>query len=387
VADFERIETAAELEALARDLAQQKVIAIDTEADSFYHYFDKTCLIQVATKRGIYLIDPLAIGGPEELAPLGPVLASPEVRKVFHAAEYDLFVLRRDCGFTTANLFDTMISAQLLGYPAIGLAALVERHFGLKLPKDEQRSDWSARPLSDTQLTYAAADVAHLMTLADKLERELKRVNRYEWAQEEFDTLTRRSWPERSFDKLGYLRIKGARAMTPESLGVLRELYLVRDRRAREIDRPPFKVLANRTLLEIAETRPLTEAQLAAVKGVTELVLRRFGREVLAAVERGIEKKHGPIPRRSEGDSPVRRRIERHAERYVAALKRWRAARARELGLDPGVLFPNSTLEAIATERPSSRDELAAIAGVKGWFARNFGGEVLAAIAAEASQA
>ncbi len=387
MADFERIETAAELEALARDLAQQKVIAIDTEADSFYHYFDKTCLIQVATKRGIYLIDPLAIGGPEELAPLGPVLASPEVRKVFHAAEYDLFVLRRDCGFTTANLFDTMISAQLLGYPAIGLAALVERHFGLKLPKDEQRSDWSARPLSDTQLTYAAADVAHLMTLADKLERELKRVNRYEWAQEEFDTLTRRSWPERSFDKLGYLRIKGARAMTPESLGVLRELYLVRDRRAREIDRPPFKVLANRTLLEIAETRPLTEAQLAAVKGVTELVLRRFGREVLAAVERGIEKKHGPIPRRSEGDAPVRRRIERHAERYVAALKRWRAARARELGLDPGVLFPNSTLEAVATERPSSRDELAAIAGVKGWFARNFGGEVLAAIAAEANQA
>jgi ribonuclease D len=387
VADFERIETAAELEALARDLAQQRVIAIDTEADSFYHYFDKTCLIQVGCKRGIYLIDPLSIGGPEELAPLGPVLAAPEIRKIFHAAEYDLFVLNRDCGFNVANLFDTMVSAQLLGYPAIGLSALVERHFGLKLPKDEQRSDWSARPLTDSQLTYAAADVAHLLQLAEKLEQELRKAERHEWALEEFDTLTRRSWPERSFDKLGYLRIKGARGMSPENLGVLRELYLVRDRRAREIDRPPFKVLANRTLLEIAETKPLTEAQLAAVKGVTELVLRRFGREVLAAVERGIEKKHGPIPRRSEGDAPVRRRIERHAERYVAALKRWRAARARELGLDPGVLFPNSTLEAIATERPSSRDELAAIAGVKGWFARNFGSEVLSALAMEAGQA
>jgi ribonuclease D len=386
VADFERIETAAELEVLARELALQKIIAIDTEADSFYHYFDKTCLIQIACKRGIYLIDPLAIGGPEELAPLGPVLASPEVRKIFHAAEYDLFVLRRDCGFTTANLFDTMISAQLLGYPAIGLAALVERHFALKLPKDEQRSDWSARPLTDSQLTYAAADVAHLMILAEKLERELKKAGRYEWAQEEFDALTRRSWPERSFDKLGYLRIKGARGMTPESLGVLRELYLVRDRRAREIDRPPFKVLANRTLLEIAETKPHTEAQLAAVKGVTELVLRRFGREVLSAVERGIEKKHGPIPRRAEGEAPVRRRIDRHAERYVAALKRWRSTRARELALDPGVLCPNSTLETIATQRPSSRDELASVAGVKGWFGRNFGSEVLAALAVEASQ-
>ena len=387
MADFERIETAAELETLARDLAHEKVIAIDTEADSFYHYYDKTCLIQVGTKRGIHLIDPLAIGGPEELAPLGPVLASPDVRKIFHAAEYDLFVLRRDCGFTTANLFDTMISAQLLGYPAIGLAALIERHYGLKLPKDEQRSDWSARPLRDSQLTYAAADVAHLITLAEKLERELEKVKRLEWAHEEFDALTRRSWPERSFDKLGYLRIKGARAMSPESLGVLRELYLVRDHRAREIDRPPFKVLANRTLLEIAEMKPLTEPQLAAVKGVTELVLRRFGREVLGAVERGIAKKHGPLPRRSEGEGPVRRRIDRHAERYVAALKRWRTARAKELSLDPGVLFPNATLETVATQRPSSRDELAAIAGVKGWFHRHFGSEVLAALATEATQA
>jgi ribonuclease D len=386
VADFERIETAAELEVLARDLAQQKVIAIDTEADSFYHYFDKTCLIQIGCKRGIYLIDPLSIGGPEELAPLGPLLASPDVRKIFHAAEYDLFVMNRDCGFSVANLFDTMISAQLLGYPAIGLSALVERHFGLKLPKDEQRSDWSARPLTDSQLTYAAADVAHLLQLAEKLERELHKAERHAWALEEFDTLTRRIWPERSFDKFGYLRIKGARAMSAESLGVLRELYMVRDRRAREIDRPPFKVLANRTLLEIAETKPRNEAQLAAVKGVTELVLRRLGREVLAAVEHGIEKKHGPLPRRSEGEGPVRRRIERHAERYVAALKRWRAARARELQIDPGVLFPNATLETIAAQRPSSRDELARMPGVKGWFARSFGSEVLEALALESGQ-
>ena len=381
VADFERIETGAELEALARDLARQKVIAIDTEADSFYHYFDKTCLVQIATKRSIYLVDPLALGGPEDMQPLGAVLASPDVRKIFHAAEYDLFVLNRDCGFTAANLFDTMISAQMLGYPAIGLAALVERHFGLKLPKDEQRSDWSSRPLSDSQLTYAAADVAHLLALAEKLERELVKHERREWAQEEFEALTRRSWPERGFDRLGYLRIKGARAMSPESLGVLRELYLVRDRRAREIDRPPFKVLANRTLLEIAEIKPRNDSELAAIKGVTDLVLRRLGREVLTAVEHGVEKKHGPLPRRSEGEGPVRRRIDRHAERFLAALKRWRTERAKELSLDPGVLCPNVTLEAIASERPSSRDELARVAGVKGWFGRAFGSEVLEALA------
>ena len=91
------IETRADLDALAQDLQGEKIVAVDTEADSFYHYFDKTCLVQVATRRQIYLIDPLALGGPAELEPLAPVFASPDIRKVFHAAEYDLFVLKRDC--------------------------------------------------------------------------------------------------------------------------------------------------------------------------------------------------------------------------------------------------------------------------------------------------
>jgi ribonuclease D len=381
VGEFQRIETAADLDALARDLMREKVVAIDTEADSFYHYFDKTCLVQIATKKEIFLVDPLALGGPEELQPLAKVLAAPDVRKIFHAAEYDIFVLKRDCGFQFASLFDTMISAQLLGYPAVGLSALVERHFEVKLPKDEQRSDWSERPLSDSQLTYAAADVAHLIPLAERLERELKKVRRTEWAEEEFEALCRREWPERSFDRLGYLRIKGARNLDPIALSVLRELYLVRDRRAREIDRPSFKVLGNRTLLEIAERRPRDEGGLAAIKGVTELILRRFGREVLGAIERGEKKGHGPIPKGAAGGhGPPRRRMDRVTERRVLTLKRWRAERARETELDPGVLCPNATLEAIAWRNPSRAAEIAELPGVKGWFARAFAEELVTAL-------
>ena len=379
--EFQRIETTADLDALSRDLMREKVVAIDTEADSFYHYFDKTCLVQIATKKEIFLVDPLALGGPEELQPLAKVFAAPEIRKIFHAAEYDIFVLKRDCGFHFATLFDTMISAQLLGYPAVGLSALIERHFDVRLPKDEQRSDWSERPLSDSQLTYAAADVSHLLPLAERLERELKKAKRIDWAAEEFDALTRREWPERSFDRLGYLRIKGARNLDPIPLSVLRELYLVRDRRAREIDRPPFKVLGNRTLLEICERRPRDEAGLASIKGVTELILRRFGREVLGAVERGEKKGHGPIPKGvASGHAPSRRRMDRGTERRVLLLKRWRSERARETGLDPGVLCPNATLETIAWRNPAAGSEIAELAGVKGWFARAFGDEVIAAL-------
>ena len=377
MADYVRIERRPELEELSRALLQESIVAFDTEADSFYHYFDKTCLVQVATRKQIYLIDPIALGGPAELDPLGPVMASPDVRKVFHAAEYDIYVLKRDCGFEFAHLFDTMISAQLLGYPAIGLSAIVDRHFQKTLPKDEQRSDWSERPLSETQLDYAAADVKYLIRLAERLERDLRRIDRLDWAHEEFAALTRRAWPDRQFDKLGYLKIKGARKLDPERLAVLRELYLLRDKRAREVDRPPFKVLGNRTLFEVAQARPESLEALRRIKGVTDLILRRMGRELLAAVSRGGRKPHGPIPKPA---GPGRRRMDRRTERRLGQLKRWRTQRAAELELDPGVLCPNSALEAIAWRKPQSPEDLREVKELKGWFAREFGAEVVEAI-------
>jgi len=372
------IESRADLDALAQDLLGQRIIAVDTEADSFYHYFDKTCLVQIATRRQIYLIDPLTIEGPSELSPLAPVFASPDIRKIFHAAEYDLFVLKRDYAFQFDNLFDTMISAQLLGYPSVGLASIAERHFGVKLPKEEQRSDWSARPLTQRQLSYAAADVLYLISLAETLGKELREARRMRWAREEFETLARREWPDREFDKLGYLRIKGARRLDPTGLSILRELYLMRDDRAREMDRPPFKILGNRTLLEIAERKPRKLADLADIKGITDLLLRRIGRDVMAAVRAGRKEDHGPIPRLP---SSGRRRMDRHMERRLAALKSWRTVRAQELAMDPGVLCPNSALEAIAYRGPERARDLEELPELKRWFLREFGAEVAAASA------
>ena len=384
LADFEIIEQQSDLESLAKDLLSEPIVAVDTEADSFYHYFDKTCLVQIATRKNSWLVDPLAMGGPAELAPLGPVFASPDVRVLFHAAEYDIYVLKRDCGFNFNNLFDTMVSAQLLGYPAVGLSALIEKHFGVVLPKDEQRSDWSRRPLSDKQLTYAASDVLYLIRLAEKLERELKKAKRLEWAHEEFENLTKRSWESRPFDSLGYLRIKGARLLNPNSLSVLRELFLMRDKRAREIDRPPFKVLGNRTLLAITETQPSRLSDLNGLKGVTDLIVRRMGQEILDAVAKGKKKAHGPIPKQ-EGSG--RRRMDRRTERRLARLKRWRSPRAKELDMDPGVLCPNAVLEAIAWANPTKASDLAAVPEVKGWFEREFGDEMVEVVADESGDA
>ncbi|MEZ4334701.1 MAG: HRDC domain-containing protein [Myxococcota bacterium] len=384
MSDYEIVTQRPELERLSRQLLREPVVAFDTEADSFYHYFDKVCLVQIATRDGCWLVDPLALGGAAELAPLGAVFASPRVRVLFHAAEYDIYVLKRDCGFEFKNLFDTMVSAQLLGYPAIGLSALVEKHFGVSLPKDEQRSDWSRRPLTDKQLRYAASDVHYLIQLAETLEEELRRAGRLDWAKDDFQTLCGRRWPDREFDELGYLRITGARALDPVSLAVLRELYLLRDQRSREIDRPPFKVLGNRTLLEIAREKVADLDSLAEIKGITDLILKRLGKDLVAAVKKGLRKPHGPIPRL---DTAVRRRMDRTTEKRLAALKTWRGPRAQSLSLDPGVLCPNAALEAIAWANPATVDAMREIAELKGWFVREFGEEIVGLLATHAESA
>src|SRR5215212_3926588 len=167
-------------------VAAQPTIAVDTEADSLHSYFDKVCLIQISIPGEDLVIDPLAR---IDLAPFGRVLADPNVTKILHGGDYDLRILNRDFGFIVTNLIDTMISSQLLGYGAIGLAALLERHFGLKVDKAHQRADWAMRPLPPDMLEYAAMDTRHLIALAAKLREELTALGRWEWAVEEFSRL------------------------------------------------------------------------------------------------------------------------------------------------------------------------------------------------------
>ncbi len=376
--EYPFIETVAEVEELAAKLALEKVIAFDTEADSFFHYFDKLCLVQISASCGTFLIDPLALPA-RAFDALAPVMADPAIRKVFHAAEYDLFVLNRHAGIRVRNLFDTMISAQLLGYPAVGYGALVERHFDVRLSKDQQRTDWSRRPLRDVQIEYAAADVRYLAELSQILERELGALGRLTWAQKEFLGLELRVWPEREFDQQGYLRIKGARKLTPRGLAVLRELFLLRDKRAREGDRPPFKVMGNGTLLDLAQNPPLSRRALGKRRGITDLVLRRLGQELVDAVQRGLEgPEHPPLERKAAQNG--RRRLDRRGEARLEELKHWRARRARELGLDPGVFCPNASLEEVAATQPRSVDELRALSNVKPWWTEHFGAELLSVL-------
>ena len=368
------VQSQPELEALFARLRSAPLLAVDTEAASFHRFIDRVYLLQISSRDETAVVDPLAI---DSLAPLAEVLADPAVEIVFHDADYDLRLLDREYGFRATNIFDTRVAAQLLNEPGVGLAALLEKYLGVRLDKRFQRADWSARPLSPEMLEYAASDTRHLPELRDILKGRLEVQGRLAWAEEEFALLDELRWSP-SDGEPGYLRLKGAKALKGRELAILRELFEWREGVAQRSDRATFRVLNNEPMLAMAKQPPADMAALKTIPGIGSDQAERRGRDILAAVKRGLE-----IP---EQDLPRVERVPRKAfdPAFEARLERLKAARNRlavQLDLAPGVLCPNGTLEAIARTNPASLEALGALPELRKWQLREIGGELLGAVA------
>lgn len=350
----------AALEALAHRLARAPRIAFDTEGASFHRYIDRVYLIQLSSDAETAVVDPLALA---DLAPIGQLLSDERIEVVFHDADYDLRTLDRDYGFRARRIFDTRIAAQLVGEPSIGLAALLEKHQGVKINKKLQRADWSRRPLPPDMIAYAAADTMHLLALRDLLERQLDATGRLPWAAEEFRQLEALRWAPPQAEP-GYLKLKGAKALPRRARAVLRALHEWREAKARSTDRPPFKILGNDALLALARREPRTDAELGGVPELPRSLAGRYGPELLAAIAAAPrtvqdEPRVEAGPRAPRASPEVEQRIER--------LKELRNARARDLRMEPGVLCPNGTLEAVARAAPRSAAELDRVPELRKW--------------------
>ena len=346
--------------------AANGVVAVDTEADSLHSYFDKVCLIQISIAGEDFVVDPLR---KLDLARFGDVLANRDITKILHGADYDLRILNRDFGFTAANLIDTMICAQLLGYEAIGLAALLERHFALKLDKSHQRADWAQRPLPRDMLEYAATDTRHLVELAAKLREELEALGRWEWAIEEFARLEMIRWSDREEEE-PFRRLKGIGGLDRRSLAVIRALHGFRDRLARTADRPPFKIFGNDLIIDAAKTKPQTEADLAKMKALSPGHRHRFGREIVRLVREAMALSEEELPERGESRPWLR---DKELDARINALKKVRDKYAAELNVDPSLVAPRHVLSAVAALQPKSVADLDAVPAMREWQKRLLG--------------
>lgn len=360
------IEHDREFRKLVDVLATEPLIAFDTESNSLYAYRERVCLIQISTRTADYIVDPLRVANVRLLA---PVLADPTIEKVFHAAEYDLLCLKRDYDFTVTNLFDTMIAARICGHKAIGLDKLLAQYIGIEVNKSHQRDDWGQRPLSDESLLYAQMDTHYLPALRDYLRTELERLDALIEAGETFDEYARVGPLNHQFDPDGYWRIGLPADLQRRQMAILRELYLLREELAQERDTPPFKVLNDKTLIAITQAAPSGLHQLRGIFGMSEGQIRRYGRQLLQAVERGWR---APMPQ-----PPPQPNTDPLAAERFNALRLWRKARAEARGVESDVILTKDALWSLAYRDPMELDDLNGIHGLGPWRLAEYGQEIL----------
>ena len=350
-------------------LAEHPVVAVDTESNSLHAYRERVCLLQFSTPAADYIVDPIKL---QNLDALAPFFANPDQQKVFHAAEYDLICLGRDYRFAFTNIFDTMSAARTLGWPQVGLAAILDTQFGVTMSKKHQRADWKRRPLTAEQLDYARLDTHYLTALREKQLQALTEAGMWPEAQEEFERLARPRLDTvaAGTDPGAFWRVKGARELTPAQAAILQTLFAYREQQAERIDRPPFKVMGEATLMELVRRAPRTAEELRGVPGMTPDQIQRYAHGVLRAIQQGLDAPAQRAPQAAREPDEVQNRYDR--------LHTWRKDRARLRGVESDVILPRSALWDLARRPPRSHDDLASITDFGPRRREMYGKEILA---------
>ena len=359
------------LSRLVADLAASPTVAVDTESNSLHAYRERVCLIQFSTSTADYIVDPIALS---DLTALAPFFASPSHEKIFHAAEGDLLGLGRDFQFTFANIFDTMSAARTLGWPQVGLAAVLKAQFDVTLSKTHQRADWGRRPLRSDMLDYARLDTHYLAALRDRLFTALTESGRWPEALEDFERVARTQPPavNQTLDPQAFWRVKGARDLTPQQAAVLRAVYGYRDGESSRTNQPPFKVIGEPTLLDIAQRTPHTLDDLKGIVAMTPGQIHRHGRALLRAVEEG-RNATPPAP-------PVTERIPDDVRDRYDRVQDWRKKRAQARGVESDVVLLRSTMWDLARRPPRTLADLEGIADFGPVRRAMYGQEILAVV-------
>ncbi|MCJ7598725.1 MAG: ribonuclease D [Methyloceanibacter sp.] len=351
-------------EACAR-LAASPFIAVDTEFMREQTFWPRLCLIQIASEDTEVLIDSLAPG--LDLKPFFDLMVDERVLKVFHSARQDVEIVHHQAGVIPHPIFDTQVAAMVCGFgEAVSYTMLVKRLLGRNLDKTSRFTDWSRRPLSDRQLTYALGDVVHLRDLYPQLRAQLDKSERASWLNEEMGVLTDPATyelhPEQAWKRLK-MRIK-----TPKALAVLMELAAWREREAQTQDVPRASILKDEALYDIASQAPRTIDDLGSLRTLHNGFARSTrGRAVLEVVGRGLERDPKTIPPIERGEP-----MPPEAQAVVDLLRVLLKATAGRHGVAPKLIATSEELEQIA------RSDDADTAVLRGWRKKLFGDDALA---------
>jgi ribonuclease D len=347
----------AELAECCEHLARCKAFGFDTEFIGEDYYHPQLCLVQVATRERLYILDPLELTA---LDPFWELVADAKHVTVVHAGREEIRMCQLHLGRPPAHLFDLQVAAGLLGagYPA-GHAAIVQQFLRVRLAKGETLTDWARRPLTRQQVRYAYDDVRHLMPLYDRLHKKLAELDRLAWAEEEFAALARRSLaddPERE----PWRKLRGLGSLDRRQLAVVREVFAWREERARKINRPARIVLRDDLVVEVAKRLPEAERDLAVMRGMTRHDLPGL----LAAVQRGRAVADQSLPAYAERDNDPPQ-VALVASLLSAVLASWCA----EAKLTPALTATSQDIKMLVRARLAGQGVPADSGLAKGWRA------------------
>jgi ribonuclease D len=357
------ITDSAELAEFCARLSAAEFVTVDTEFMRERTYWPRLCLAQVAGPDDAAAIDALAEG--IDLAPLDELMANPKVLKVFHAARQDLEIFYLRMNKVPEPLFDTQVAAMVCGHgEAASYESLATKLAKAKIDKSSRFTDWSRRPLSERQISYALSDVTHLRVVYEKLRRQLEKSGRLPWITEEMavlnDPATYRADPEQAWRRL---KPRGA---SPRLLGTLKEVAAWRERTAQRIDIPRQRLLRDEQLLEIASHAPKTTEDLAMTRGLGRGFAEGWqGRELMEAIERARQVPDADLPTRDKPPEQLRA-----PSAIVDLLRTLLRLKAEQAGVAGRLVASADELDRLAAGK---RD----IAALRGWRREVFGGDAV----------
>jgi ribonuclease D len=286
-----------DLATFCKAAAKHPYLTIDTEFIRERTYFPQLCLVQMAFEGDAAIIDPM---GGLDLSPLFALLQSPKIIKVFHAARQDIEIFYHLSGKLPVAIFDTQIAASVCGHgDAASYESLVNAIVGASIDKSSRYSDWAARPLSETQLSYALSDVTHLRLVYEQLKREVEESKRGDWIYEEFEHLLDPSLYDVD-PRTAYKRIK-AGSLRPKHLVVLRELAAWREELAKSTDVPRGRIVKDEVMVEIALVSPKNETDLSRIRNINAGLAKKHIKAILACVEAALAVPQGEWPQVNKG--------------------------------------------------------------------------------------
>lgn len=368
------------LRTVARRLEDEPRVALDIESNGMHAYKATLCVLQLAAKGSVVIVDPLAT----KLDALGPLLSSTKTEKLVHDVSFDARILA-EAGLTLANVKDTSVAARMLARSATGLGSLLSSELGIDVDKKMQHHDWALRPLDRTALTYLGNDVVHLDALADRLFAEVESKGIAAEVDEETRYRLSQSIAAAGSEdpRPAYLRLKNIDKLPEADLAVLRHVAQVREAKAAALDVPPYKVLAPDVLVAIAQTKPRSAADLGRIKGASQgRRAASIEKDLLRAVAAGIDDPHIPDEDRVHLERPrLPGPIARQRRAREQRLSKWRREEAQRRGVDEQVVLPGHCLQDLADLDQPTLDDIAKIPGLGAFRVERDGAALVAALA------